>query len=257
MNRQQAHAPLLTAADPPPVEVVNGASGAPLVLLCEHAGQAIPEALGSLGLEPGVIGTHRGWDIGAEALARRVAAALEAPLIIQRYSRLVADCNRPPESADFAPAEVDGAAIPGNRAISDADRAARRAAIFDPMNDTLDAAFDGAARRAAFSVHSFTPEFGGEGRPWHAGFLTRHDIPTAERMLAHVAAEDPSLTLALNQPYQIDGVSDWFIPAHAEARGLAHTLIEVRNDQLRDEAGIDRWAEMLTGAIGAVMETQT
>lgn len=254
MNRQQAYAPFLTAADPAPVEVMNAASRAPLVLLCEHAGQAIPETLDGLGLDEGVIDTHRGWDIGAEAVAVRIARRLGAPLVVQRYSRLVVDCNRPPDNEGFAPKVSDGAAIPGNQALSEADIAERRLVIFDPMNRALDEAFDGVARRATFSIHTFTPSFRGEARPWHAGFLARKDTETAARLMAHVAAADPSLTLALNQPYQIETDSDWFIPVHAEARGLAHSLIEIRNDQLLTTEGADCWADMLSGAIEAVLE---
>ena len=115
----------LGPADPAPVEWVNGESASPLFLVCEHAGQAIPAALGGLGLPPGAVDRHIGWDIGAEALARALAARLDAPLVLQRYSRLVIDCNRPPEHPSAMPAQSDGQVIPGNAALDDAQRQAR------------------------------------------------------------------------------------------------------------------------------------
>ena len=94
---------------------------------------------------------------------------------------------------------------------------------------------------------------GDSGAAWHAGFLGRRDATTPQRLLTVIAERDPALSLALNQPYQIDDVTDWFIPRHAETRGLKHALIEIRNDELRDDAGIARWADLLTAAISEVL----
>lgn len=262
-------AALLSPTDPAPVEWVNRDSPSPVLLLCEHAGQAIPQALGDLGLPGGAIDLHIGWDIGAERLARALAGLLGAPLILQRYSRLVIDCNRPPESEGAIPAISDGINVPANKGLSAHDRQARRQAVFDPLDAAITEGLEAHPRRAAFSIHSFTrqmravtPQSHGDGntpgtdrvRPWHAGFLTRRDIRTASALLAHIGRCAPELKLTLNEPYQVDDATDWFIPAHAEPRGLAHTLVEVRNDQLTDGKGIDRWADLLAGAITSLPE---
>ena len=241
---------LLSAEDPPPVEVVATNSPYPLFLLCEHAGRAIPASLGDLGVCSAVLDSHRGWDIGAEDLARALAARLGAPLVIQRYSRLVIDCNRPPDSPLAVPTESDGTRILGNLR---GDMRVRAREIFEPMNAAIDDML-ATSRKAAFSVHSFTPAMDGEARPWHAGFLSRADLATAGALRDHIAAARPDLTLAINEPYQIEPDSDWFIPAHAEPRGLKHCLIEVRNDQLCDEADVTLWADLLADAITTVVE---
>jgi hypothetical protein len=80
-----AAGPLLGPSDPDPVEWVNEDSPAPVLLLCEHAGQAVPSALGALGLPPQAFDDDIGWDIGAEALARAIAARLSALLVPQRF----------------------------------------------------------------------------------------------------------------------------------------------------------------------------
>ena len=253
-HRDASETALLGADDPPPVDIVNRDARAPLFLLCEHAGQAIPKALNNLGLSQDHINQHIGWDIGAEALARYVANALGSPLIIQRYSRLVIDCNRPPGSEGSIPGISDSVPVPGNVGLGQKDHNRRRQSIFDPMNDAITRMFQDHPRRAVFSIHSFTPQFQGVLRPWDAGFLTRNDTDTAGQLMAHIGESDPSLTLGLNEPYQIDDASDWFIPRHAEARDMRHCLIEVRNDHLRDEAGIARWGALLADAIAGVME---
>lgn len=249
-----AHPGLLGPGDPAPIDWVNRDVPSPILLVCEHAGQAVPSALNGLGLASGVIDGHIGWDIGAEPLARAIASRLQATLIVQRYSRLVIDCNRPPGSEGSIPETSDGQTIPGNMGLVSTQHDARRQAIFDPMDDAITAAFDDCDRTAVFSIHSFTPHYQRRSRPWDAGFLTRRDMPMAEALLRRVQADAPKLTLAINNPYQIDDTSDWFIPHHAEARGLRHTLIEVRNDYLQDRAGVTRWADMLARAIAASTE---
>ena len=245
---------LLGVLDPSPVDVHNAQSTAPFVLLCEHAGQAVPDCLDRLGLPAAAFDRHIGWDIGAEKLARAISDHLGCPLIVQRYSRLVIDCNRPPGSRDSIPEQSDGVTVPGNAGLTDAARALRKREIFDPMNDALAAAFDSHPRQATFSIHSYTRSFQGTTRPWDAGFLTRRDPQTAGHLMSTLSAAAPELNLALNQPYQIDDTSDWFIPQHAEARGLRHTLIEICNDHLEDAAGVARWADLLAGAIRTLLE---
>ncbi|MCE8507936.1 N-formylglutamate amidohydrolase [Ruegeria pomeroyi] len=258
VGMQAAATPLLlTDADPAPVDLLQADSAAPVLLVCEHAGRAVPQALGDLGLAPGVLDSHRGWDIGAEAVARAVAADLGAPLILQRYSRLVIDANRPPHSAEAMPEVSDGAAVPGNRGLSSAARASRIAEIFDPMDRQIVRLLDSSPRRAAFSIHSYTPNLSGQLRPWHAGFLSRRSRATAEALRDHIADRRPDLVLAINEPYRIEDATDWFIPVHAEARGLPHCLIEIRNDQIDSAPGAALWAGLLAGAITHVMESLT
>ena len=244
---------LLSSVDPTPVEVVNPNSESSVFLLCEHAGQAIPAGLGDLGVSETVLFSHRGWDIGAEALARALAARLAAPLVVQRYSRLVFDCNRPPNSPLAISMESDGVPIPGNQNKSIAEQQARVDEIFVPMKTAISALLT-PDRKFAFSIHSFTPKMNGQDRPWHAGFLSRTDLKTANALRDHIAHQRLDLTLAINEPYQIETDGDWFIPAQAEPRGLMHSLIEIRNDQLLDAAGITLWADLLAGAIQSLTE---
>ena len=245
--------PLLAPADVAPVEVVHSESDVPLLLLCEHAGLEVPAALGTLGIDEAVLNSHRGWDIGAEDVARRLTDLLRAPLILQRYSRLVIDANRPPGSQSSIPEISDGETIHGNRNLTAEDRQARRLAIFDPMDRAIAGVFSAQRRCAAFSIHSFTPHFNGKQRPWHAGFITRRSMDTANQMRAFLSCASPNLNIAVNEPYRIGDDSDWFIPVHAEARGLPHCLIEIRNDQIDHAGGAAHWAGLLANAIKDVV----
>ena len=249
-----ANQSLLCGSDPFPVEILNRDSTVPVLLLCEHAGRSIPRSLNNLQLNEDVLISHRAWDIGAEELARKISSLLNAPLILQRYSRLVIDANRPPDGQESVLEISDGEPIPGNQRITSSDRKRRVDEIFAPMDHAIARTMD-SKLKACFSIHSFTPRMNGVDRPWHAGFLTRHAKPTAEALIQSVARQRPELELALNEPYQIDNETDWFIPHHAEARELPHCLIEVRNDQIDHPAGVALWAGLLARAIADFMET--
>src|SRR5271163_3600779 len=85
---------LLTGVDPAPFTVLNPEGRAELLLVCDHAGQAVPASLGRLGLDHAVLSRHIGWDSGAAAVTRLLADLLGAPAVLSGYSRLVIDCNR-------------------------------------------------------------------------------------------------------------------------------------------------------------------
>jgi predicted N-formylglutamate amidohydrolase len=245
----ETKARLLSAEDPHPVEVLNPDSDFPILLICEHAGQAVPERLDGLGISQHDLDAHVGWDIGAGSVARHMAELLGAPVVLQRYSRLVIDCNRPPDSPGAIPEVSDGVQVPGNRALGADGWQARVDEVFRPFHDTANALFDARLRRATFAIHSFTPVLGGVARPWDLGFLFRRDTRTSAILRDYLQARCPNLTIGMNEPYQIEDASDWFVPRHGEARGLPHSLIEIRNDKISDAAGQLAWAELLSDAI--------
>lgn len=244
----------------------NERGRAPLLLVCDHASNSIPERFGGLGLSPEALADHVAWDIGALALARRLASALDAALISAPVSRLVIDPNRAHDAPDLIPAAAEGAPVPGNigpgnLALADSERAARIRDYHDPFHDAI------ASRLAAqpgitalVSVHSFTPALHGKARPWHAGILHRADARLADVMLAELS-RDVSLNIGRNQPYAPEQGVFYTMDRHAgdrhagdrHAGGRATVMIEVRNDLLRDEAGLARWTLLLAGAISKAL----
>ena len=250
--------PLLDSGDPAPVIVTNPGGSSPFLLLGDHAGRAVPRRLGDLGLPPEAFERHIAWDIGVAAVGEQLAAALDAGFIRQAYSRLVIDCNRAPGAADSTPEVSDGHAIPGNLALSAADLAARRDEIYTPYQARISEALDDRARRRRptmlVSLHSFTPVFQGQARPWRFGVLHRGDSALSKRVLALLvrtfgeAAGD-------NQPYSMDQI-DNTIPLHADARGLDYLELEMRQDLIADAPGQDQVAavvaEMLREALAGL-----
>ena len=249
---------LLGAGDPAPVERVNVDGTAGLVLLCEHAGQIVPACLSGLGLPSSEMEKHIAWDIGAEGVARRLSQRLDAPLVLQRYSRLVIDANRPLSAPDCIPEISDGVTIPGNRGLSEADRRCRYDEIHAPfhaaVSDLLDARAAASRPTLLVTVHSFTPVMGGVARGMAVGLLFNRDRRLAGALKDALARIAPEAVVALNAPYSVDDDSDYAIPVHGEARGLPHVLVELRNDLIRDAAGQDLWAGRLADALQRILD---
>lgn len=229
----------------------NRTGRAPVLLVCDHASNAIPECFAALGLGAATLEDHVAWDIGALALAVRLAGALDAVLIAAPVSRLVVDPNRAPDAHDLIPLTAEGQPIRGNAKLSASARAERIRAYHDPFHDSIAAHL--ATRPdiiALVSVHSFTPILFGKPRPWHAGVLHGPDARLADVMI-DVLSRDPQLNIGRNEPYAPEhGV---FYTMERHAKGRATVMIEVRNDLIRDEVGQARWAERLAEAVNVAV----
>lgn len=252
---------LLDPSEPPAVHVANERGRSVYVLVCDHAGNRLPRALGTLGLPAPELERHIGWDIGAAGLVAKIAEALDAILITQTYSRLAIDCNRPPLSATSIPSISEATTIPGNQMITAADATARQRAIFQPYHDRIAAELN--TRKAAarptilVAMHSFTRDYIGEDRrPWHIGVLYNRDARLG-RILLELLRMESGLVVGDNQPYAVDDASDYTIPVHGEQRALPHVALEIRQDLLADTAGQDAWAQRLVRILTQAEERLT
>jgi predicted N-formylglutamate amidohydrolase len=239
---------MLGPDDPAPFSVFHREGRAELVMFCDHAGRAFPKSLGTLGLGSRELDQHIAWDIGIAGLGRRLARSLDAPFFMTAYSRLVIDCNRHLDDPTSMPQESDRIRVPGNRGLSAADRGCRQQEIFHPYHTALSREIEGriAAGRipVVVSLHSFTPVMNGFQRPWHVGVLWNRD-PRMPVPLMRRLAEEPDLVVGDNEPYSGRDGHGYSIKAHAEARGLAHALLEIRQDLIADDSGQERWAGIL------------
>ncbi|MGH7066864.1 MAG: N-formylglutamate amidohydrolase, partial [Acetobacteraceae bacterium] len=187
-------------------------------------------------------------------VTRRLAATLDATLVLQRYSRLVIDCNRPLAAASAIPEISDGTEIPGNKNLPEAAKERRRRAIFVPYHAAIAALIEGrvqAGRPTLYvAMHSFTPVFGGKERPMHCAVLYDHN-PRLSRALFQLLSAEKNLIVAENAPYRLSDQTDYGVPVHAEGRGLDYLEIEIRQDLIADEAGEAAWAQRLARLLPA------
>jgi len=251
---------LLQAGDPPPFTIVNPGGRGRAVLIADHAGRAIPQALGTLGLGPVELARQIGWDIGIADVTRRLATRLDAPAVLAGYSRLVIDCNRRLRDPTSMAQESDGVVVPGNRGLSPVHRSSRIDALFTPYHDAIRNVIDGHRRAggvpALVSMHSFTPVMNGQERPWHVGVLWNRDARMAQPLIARLRA-GPDLCIGDNEPYTGRNEHGYSIYVHAEDVGLPHVLLEVRQDLIDTHHGAEAWAERLGAALADVLADES
>jgi predicted N-formylglutamate amidohydrolase len=237
------------------VEIIGAIDHEPLVFLCDHASNVIPDDLNSLGLNEAELARHIAWDIGAEAMTRYLVANLGGSGVLARFSRLLIDPNRELWRDDLIPRSVDSTDIPGNQGptnqgLEDEAKADRLTRFYHPYHAACDKVIE--ARQAkgqaplVIGIHSFTPQYGDEVRPWEIGFMWNDDARLGGAMADYF--EGLGHVVGRNKPY---GGDDLFytMMRHGRARGLYHTQIEVRQDLLGSQADTDHWAEKIAGFV--------
>lgn len=238
---------MLLAHEPPAVLIERSHSPSPFLFTCDHASNRLPEGL-DLGVSGAERERHIAWDIGALGVAQALAAHFDACLVATQYSRLVIDCNRHTWREDLIPPVSETTAIPGNVGLSEAARAARQRALYEPYHATIRDLLNARAKlqRATIyiSVHSFTPTYKGNARPWQIALLSNRDRRIAEILLRELG-RDPTLCVGDNTPYRLSDAGSYSVPVHAEQRGLPHVLIEIRQDQITDAVGQQQWVARL------------
>lgn len=239
---------------------IAGRDDAGVLLLCDHASNALPPRYGRLGLTEAQFARHIAYDIGAASATEALAAALGAPALLTTYSRLLIDPNRGAEDPTLVMRISDGAVVPGNARIDAAEIDARRRRYWQPYHDAIEARLAAMMGTgvvpAVVSMHSFTPAMKGVARPWHIGLLWDNDPRLSQPLLEALAREadlqPPGEKIGDNEPYDGALPGD-IIDMHATRHGLANVLIEVRQDLMADETTARAWGERLARLLGPIL----
>ncbi|MET0013005.1 MAG: N-formylglutamate amidohydrolase [Sedimenticola sp.] len=249
--------PLLSPGEPPAWELLNAQSRFPLVILCDHARNRTPRALGDLGIDEALFQQHIAYDIGAENTARRLADRFGARLFISGYSRLVIDLNRHPGDGSSIPEVSDGIEIPANRWLTPEQIISREKALFWSYHDRVTAELKGLAERGVtpvvLSLHSFTPVYRGHTRPWHIGVLWDRDQRVSGPLLQRLSAL-PGICVGDNEPYHARSPLGYTMEVHCEHTGFPHVLLEIRQDLISTDEGAEQWAALIHEHLAAVLE---
>lgn len=234
--------------------MVENPEGAGLfVIVCDHASNNIPDAYRPFGFAEDALKTHIAWDPGALAVARGLSARLDAPLFWPDVSRLVIDCNRAPDASSLIVEESEGRPVLANRGLSAAERSRRLDRIHTPYHEAIDSCLSRRVRTeptALIAVHSYTPVYFGKARAWQVGIVFDDDRRVADGLLRGLTA-DKALTVGINQPYSPADHVYYTVGRHAGAHGLPAAMVEIRNDEIGDEAGQRSWADRLSGILDA------
>jgi predicted N-formylglutamate amidohydrolase len=231
------------------VVVTNARGASPFVIVCDHASNRIPPRYGDFGLTATERLSHIAWDPGALAVSRLLSDMLDAPLVEATFSRLIIDPNRDLDAPDLIWTLSERTRIAANENISDEERAFRIANYHRPFHGAIDMLLE--ARRHAgqetivVCMHSFTPVYLGQARPWPIGLIHGQDERFTRRFRDALAAEKPELNIGWNEPYAaLNGVT-LTLEKHGDGRGLEATMIEIRHDEILEPAGVTLWSNRL------------
>lgn len=218
-----------------------------VVCVADHASNHVPAGV-ELGIEPALLGDHIAIDIGVEGVADRLARRHAIPAHIASVSRLVCDFNRDEDDPSAVPSTSDGQLIPGNIGADVADRLAR---YYRPYHAALGEFIEAARPRLIVALHSFTPTLrtSEAERPWEVALLYNEDDRAARHAIRLLGQH--GLPVGDNQPYSGKDLNAT-MNRHAEARGIPYCAVEIRQDQIADEAGQARWALLLADVMGRV-----
>ena len=255
----------MTLHSPPPhrpaVEIFNESGSSPIVLLCEHATNFIPPEYAGLGVSCDALERHIAWDIGAAAVTRRLADLIDAPAFLGQYSRLLIDLNRPLTSPTSIVTRSENTDIPGNASLDPAERARRATLYFEPFHLAVEQLLE--ERRSAgrptliVAVHSFTPTFHGDARPWQAGIIYDKGVAFAEATLDRLRMHDTALNVGANVPYAVAPDDYYGLLVYGDYAHNPALLVEIRQDLLAQPEQQDEWAHRLAVALAVDIALST
>ena len=237
-------------------ETLEGAPDATLLLVADHASNRLPGGYPpALGLDPSEFERHIAYDIGVEGVTRRLAAMLEVPAVLSRFSRLLIDPNRGEDDPTLIMRLSDGAIVPANHGLDAAERRRRLETYWRPYDEAVRGAIEGVEARTGqpavvVSVHSFTPYWRGVPRPWHAGVLWDADARVARPLIEGLEAAG-DVVVGDNEPYS-GALGGDMMNRQCHVRGLPHALLEIRQDLITEEGGQADWAARLAPLLAAI-----
>jgi len=238
-----------------PYRSIEGDLRTGILILCDHAENTIPEPYANLGLRSEDLNRHIAYDLGVAPVAERLAKLLSAPALISCFSRLLIDPNRGLDDPTLIMQISDGLVVPGNAALDEAAIAARVARYYTPYHQAIEREIDAGIAAGkppvVVSVHSFTQAWKGVPRPWSVGVLWDKDPRLALPLLEGLRTI-PGIVVGDNAPYtgQLKGDT---LYRHGTRRGLAHALIEVRQDLILGPEGQAEWATRLAEVLRKVV----
>ncbi|MFK8054141.1 MAG: N-formylglutamate amidohydrolase [Woeseiaceae bacterium] len=246
---------LLKSDELAPAMILNPDASSPIVLVCEHASDRLPSGLD--GQYPAALmATHFACDWGTRELVTELAALLDATAVVANYSRIVIDCNRRLADPTLVLSHADGVPVQPNTGLNRVDLQQRIDQLYVPFHATVSQTLMAKERQGRLpvyvAIHSFTPRFDGEKRPWDIGIMSDHDRRFADPVIAALSNES-GIVVGDNKPYSGREVQDFSVDYHAERAGLANVAIEVRQDHLTDSKGVGDWSARLSRVLSSSM----
>ncbi len=215
----------------PPFQCLRPESLSPIVLICEHAGNALPDGIVPGAAEEALLQTHWGWDPGAWELTRELSEALDAGAVGGRWSRLWTDLNRRIDDPTLARSHAGEQPVPWNQDLTPEDLEARIDAVHTPYHVEVDRLVSRRVLRGVqpliFSIHTFTDQLGEEVRGFEIGVLFNDHPELAYRLGKDI--ERLGRSTRYNEPYS--GVEEMIYAAERHGRHYRLPFLELEVNQ--------------------------
>jgi predicted N-formylglutamate amidohydrolase len=255
-NQTTQNQSLLSEEDPQPYEIINKDGKAKCLVICDHSGIKVPKKLDNLGLTEDSFKEHFAQDIGSRSISMQLSQTLDAPCILANFSRLVIDLNRRVDHPTAFVASTEKGPVPGNTAMSDEQRRQRIEEIYIPYHNAVEGLVKSFTEKgvipAVISIHTFTPVFYKQSRPWEIGLLWVQDPRLPVPIMDYF--KNKGFTVGDNEPYDARILRGTTINRHADANGLPNALFEIRNDLVSDEQGCKKWAGLISDCMAGILE---
>jgi predicted N-formylglutamate amidohydrolase len=228
-----------------------------ILVTCEHAANRIPKRYQHLfESAEDLLKTHRGYDIGALALAQRLSKVLEAPLFTGKYSRLLADLNRHPGHWNVFSRFTDALDAAEQQRILKTYHEPYRAGVRNHVQQEI----KNTHSVLHLSIHSFTPELDGVIRTADIGFLYDPKRKSEKQITACLIKQFKNnlniLRYRRNYPYL--GISDSLTTSlREEFPDNCYAGIEFEINQRFPVAASNEWKSFKTGFVQTVRSALT
>ncbi|MDY0009307.1 MAG: N-formylglutamate amidohydrolase [Bdellovibrionales bacterium] len=250
---------LLQAGEPAPYRIENAKGSAPVLIVCDHASNRVPQILDNVGLSKADLQKHIAWDPGTENIGQYMSEKLDAAAFFANYSRIVVDVNRGERSPECMRDVSDHIQVPGNKNLSAAQKRQRLDEIFWPYHHALSAQIKTYLKKGIVpmivSLHSFTPEMDGYKRPWEIGVLWNKEETIARSLIDNLRAQNPGMVVGENEPYTLKqaNLSKNTIKTHAEDTGLPYVIVEFRQDLVATKRDALKWGRLFIEALAPIL----
>ncbi len=240
--------------------LLNPHSNVPILLLCEHAENKVPEEFGDLGLAaPSILNGHWAYDPPMKKVTMLLAEKIGATTVLGNYSRLVIDLNRQENDPDLMTPHYFGHDIPANMNLSEEARAQRIGTYYNPYHDQVSFQIERLRKNGhlpfILSLHSFTesPGIGLPDRPWDVGLLYNKYDQAARHFDDYLTRHHPELKIGHNEPYDLRVMRTSSAIMHGENKDLPYLLLELKNENFdRGDQTHEQWADILADVLQAM-----
>ena len=235
----------------------RSADDAAILITCEHGGNRVPARYRRWfeGAND-TLASHRGYDVGALAMAHTLARELHADLLTTTVSRLVVELNRTARHPQLFSSFV--------RVAPDAVRREIFERYYVPYWASAQTAVERALRKHRrllhIGSHSFTPVMDGRVRTADIGLLydpaRPHEASLCARWRAALQRRTP-LKVRRNYPYagRNDGLTTAFRRRFPASRYLGIELEINQRHPLRDGPGWHAMRRMIVAALSDALLT--